>query len=53
MTRRLRIASTAFGAMLGPACAGFQPDPPMIKPVNPRELQRVLAELPHGSLGGH
>jgi len=35
MTRRLRIASTAFGAMLVPACAGFQPDPPMIKPVNP------------------
>jgi len=35
MTRRLRIASTAFGAMLVPACAGFQPDPPTIKPVNP------------------
>src|SRR5262245_41457813 len=35
MTRRLRIASTAFGAMLVPACAGLQPDPPTIKPVNP------------------
>src|SRR5262249_15450699 len=35
MTRRLRIAGTAFGAMLVPACAGFAPDPPTIKPVNP------------------
>jgi hypothetical protein len=35
MTRRLRIASTAFGAMLVPACAGLQPDLPTIKPVNP------------------
>jgi hypothetical protein len=35
MTRRLRIAGTAFGAMLVPACAGFQPNPPTIKPVSP------------------
>ena len=35
MTRRLRIAGTAFSAMLVPACAGFHPDPPTIKPVNP------------------
>jgi len=35
MTRRLRIAGTAFSAMLVPACAGLQPDPPTIKPVNP------------------
>jgi hypothetical protein len=35
MMRRLRIAGTAFGAMLVPACAGFQPNPPTIKPVSP------------------
>ena len=35
MTRRLRIAGTAFSAMLVPACAGFQPNPPTIKPVSP------------------
>src|SRR5262245_8548241 len=35
MTQRLRIASTAFGAMLVPACAGLQPDHPKIKTVHP------------------
>jgi len=35
MTRRLRIAGTALGAMLIPACAGFYPDPPKIRPVDP------------------
>jgi hypothetical protein len=32
MTRRLRIAGTAFGALLVPACAGFQPDATVMHP---------------------
>src|SRR5205823_13906732 len=34
MTRRLRIAGTAFGALLVPACAGFQPDAPAPRPIS-------------------
>lgn len=36
MMRRLRIAGTAFGALLVPACAGYnpQPDPPVTRPVS-------------------
>src|SRR4051795_10175625 len=35
MTRRLRIAGTAFGALLVPACAGFQPDATDMRPITP------------------
>lgn len=35
MTRRLRIAGTAFSALLVPACAGFQPDATSTKPITP------------------
>lgn len=35
MTRRLRIAGIAFGALLVPACAGFQPDATDMRPVAP------------------
>lgn len=35
MTRRLRIAGTAFGALLVPACAGFQPDATVMHPITP------------------
>ena len=42
MTRRLRIAGTAFGAMLLPACTGFQPDP-MGYPAGFRPLPGVVA----------
>jgi|SRR5262245_8090375 len=34
MTRRLRIAGTAFGALLVPACAGFQPDAAVMRPIS-------------------
>jgi hypothetical protein len=32
MTRRLRIASTAFGALLLPACVGMGPEPGILQP---------------------
>jgi hypothetical protein len=35
MTRRLRIAGTAFGALLVPACAGLQPDATVMHPAAP------------------
>src|SRR5437667_50992 len=35
MTRRLRIAGTAFGALLVPACAGLQPDATVMHPAPP------------------
>ena len=37
MTRRLRIAGTAFGAILVPACAALPPDPPTIKTGEPTD----------------
>jgi hypothetical protein len=35
MTRRLRIAGTAFSALLVPACASFQPDATSMRPITP------------------
>jgi hypothetical protein len=57
MTRRLRIAGTAFGALLVPACSGFQPDatvthpavsaqPPAVKPPNAPLLGQSQAAKP-------
>ena len=57
MTRRLRIAGTAFGALLVPACAGFQPDatvmhpavsaqPPAVKPPTAPLLAQTQAAKP-------
>ena len=57
MTRRLRIAGTAFGALLVPACAGFQPDAtvthpgvsaqaPAVKPPNAPFLAQTQAAKP-------
>src|SRR3954468_14773233 len=47
MTRRLRIAGTAFGALLVPACAGFQPDATVMHPVGP--AQPVGVKPPAGA----
>src|SRR3954469_7021957 len=47
MTRRLRIAGTAFGALLVPACAGFQPDATVMHPVGP--AQSVGVKPPAGA----
>lgn len=49
MTRRLRIAGTAFGAMLVPACAGFQPDATVMHP--PVSTQPVAAKAAPSVVG--
>jgi len=45
MTRRLRIAGTAFGALLVPACAGLQPDATVSNPA-PTNLKAAPPIVP-------
>jgi hypothetical protein len=51
MTRRLRIASTAFGALLVPACAGFKPDATVMHPTAPAPAPTGFKPLPGPVLG--